>query len=72
VTDEQFGRAWAKQQGIGPTMLHWFERLPPMWTWNHIPGVGHIPDTRSEAAAYAELGRAVRWVHAAVPPLRGA
>jgi hypothetical protein len=70
VTDEQFGRAWATQQGIGPTVFYW-HRLT-VWGWNHIPGVGNIPDTHTEAAAYAELGRAVRWVHSAVPPLRGA
>src|SRR5687768_9165695 len=73
--DEEYGRAWARQQGIRP------RRLPDIWQWFvtdrsgspdaaaelpkyvafALPGTGYY---ESEAAAYAALGKAVREVHA--------
>ncbi len=66
MTDEQFGRAWAKQQGISPNRA---DGLPPVWEWAYMPRLGFLPPSLTEAEAYAVLGAAVRVVHAAVPQL---
>lgn len=83
MSDEEFGRAWAEQQGRAP------ESYSGRWAWSSY-GVGpnRLPELvfagitgdrwfsgvsawyDSEAAAYAALGAAVRAVHAAVPLLR--
>lgn len=92
MTDEAFGRAWAKQQGKKPVC-----RDDQAWCWYFENSVAmratvettlprvvmeadpmrygvrtseHCKGFDSEAAAYAALGKAVREVHAAVPPLR--
>ena len=79
LSDEAFGRAWAAQQKVEPLRYSWKGR--PRWEWVWAAMVdGRLPivrdhmarlDFASEKAAYAELGRAVRRVHAAVPPLKG-
>lgn len=80
MTDEQFGRAWAKQQGITPM------RCPVGWTWasdaqanskHFIGGVLRsvlccqkgFPIFRGERRAYIALGASVRDIHRQVPTL---
>jgi hypothetical protein len=72
MTDEEFGRAWAKQQGIEPTKFPPFDDDSPFWKWPYMPGVGHIPDAKSESESFMRLGRAVRDIHKLVPPLKKA
>ena len=83
-SDEEYGRAWAAMMGkelrdMGPA----FSGLSKRYRWVRLdfpqaiadelrfcvccsPG---IKDFDNELDAYAALGRAVRAVHAAVPPL---
>ena len=75
MTDEEFGRAWAAQQNHHPVRFPEF--LPgegPFWKTQPLTQSGgfavFFPDTRSEADAYAAIGRAVRAVHTAVPRLK--
>ncbi len=84
MTDEQFGRAWAAQQEKEPLYYDgsgWkWERgvedqfeVPPAVYAHLSEGAEVLPGIRyyhSEAAAYDDLGYAVRAVHAAVPPLK--
>ncbi len=84
MTDEEYGRAWAGMMGKAPKVcddgtLSWECDLPPGSKRRHEhrrpcalhyywpdTGMYYMPDL---AYAYATLGRAVRAVHAAVPPL---
>lgn len=83
MTDEQFGRAWARMTGRHPVVQD--VGGARFWTWPASPpdSVVDYSDMRllrtasdaigvhmNEAAAYHALGAAVRAVHAAVPPLR--
>ena len=85
LDDEVFGRAWAGQQGKSPhrhaTMWYWMRGYSTLddpkatlhlWVFGLLPGA-EASDTylayATEFDAYAALGRAVRAVHAAVPPL---
>jgi hypothetical protein len=76
--DECAGRAWAAREGKRPAEVN------GLFFWNFgISGPSGLPMSvagiiardrclgkyPTEAAAYAALGRAVRAVHAAVPPL---
>ena len=84
MTDEQYGRAWAKQQGLAPSPPGSMSNWGWWWTalgegpclpravfacWDHAAqGYPHYP---TEAEAFAALGKAVQAVHAEVPPLAG-
>ncbi len=82
LSDLEFGRLWAKQMGRRPNETdgewEWWGIQtqiapdavlpPPVWACVGAPGAFARYETPSEA--YAALGRAVRSVHAAVPPLR--
>ena len=74
MTDEEFGRAWAKQQGLAPYDIN----DGALWVWGGLPRVIHVELDRfcgacanTENKCYSALGAAVRAVHAAVPPLAG-
>ncbi len=80
MTDEEFGRAWAKQMGLVPMHLPDYTG-PNKWGWWECYKAGQLPhEVRdqmlyfyvggpTERWAFSSLGRAVRAVHAAVPPL---
>lgn len=71
MTDEEYGRAWGETMGVQPTAFPPFAGSLPFWKCQYVRGVGHMPDTYSEAEAYAALGKAVREVHRLVPMLPG-
>ena len=82
MTDEEYGRAWAKQQGREPYgdyrhRYFWFGDnntspaglpVPVIAVALAAPGVFPF---ESESAAYAALGSAVRRVREMVPGLKG-
>ncbi len=82
MNDEEFGRAWAMQQGIKPHKQHgsgygWYvgDRHEPesrlLVLFADFMGLQHggYDWHKTEAKAFAALGKAVRAIHAAVPQL---
>lgn len=81
MSDEEFGRAWAKQQGKCPRAKrdgwYWwaFDSLEPhsvpffLGRFLFVSSGSMKSHHESPEDAYAALGRTVRAVHAAVPQL---
>lgn len=83
MSDEEFGRAWAAENGRAPLLDgggYWWtisgvgplsHRLPVILFDAMKGSVGICADYRNEAHAYAALGRGLRAIFAEVPPLKG-
>lgn len=87
MTDEEYGRAWAAENGRTPYkdcgVWWWFNsRSPELESdirpviWAYMKGPTGFDLTtgryyRTEAEAYAALGRTIRGIHQAVPHLKG-
>jgi hypothetical protein len=72
LSDLEYGKAWARQQGVAPEHYH-YDGICDTWEWTNFPEpvIFYIAGGyRTEDLAYAALGRAVRKVHAAVPLLK--
>ena len=79
MTDEELGRAWSRQQGYVPVRWEFPDIQLVAYYWSAPPPVLSSVlrsyatpwyGWKTEADAYAALGRAVREVHRQVPPLR--
>lgn len=69
MTDEEFGRAYAAQMGwkllSQGGVQTWVD--PPFFVRTYFSRTNRF---KSPKLAYETIGRAVRTIHAAVPPLR--
>lgn len=82
MTDEEYGRAYADQMGWEPAenyergMFAWLgddygdaKTHPEAVLPSELSHLWGFPGYRPEGSAYSALGRAVRRIHTAVPPL---
>jgi phosphoenolpyruvate carboxylase len=82
MTDEEFGRAWAKQEGKKPWRNAVYKVA--LWQWDMAIGseskaelcdeiveaMGYKRHYETLPESYAALGKAIRQLHRQAPPLR--
>jgi hypothetical protein len=77
MTNEEYGRKWARKNNVPPPNRY----APAKWLWYNADHNGYpqfhtslctlldLDFYRDEAAAYADLGRAVQEIHREIPAL---